>query len=1002
MSLGDGNFKDLSANSIIIDGSLGIYGDISGDGYLHVYDASFRNDVTIANNLVVEHDVSINNYLSAVDTSFHNDVIIGSNLDIERDVSINHQLDAYDASFHNDVTISNDLVIKNDVSVNNYLSAMGASFHNNVTIAKDLVVGNDVFINHKLDPYDASFRNNVTIAMDLVVGNDVSINNYLSAMDASFHHDVTIAKDLYVENDVSINHHLDAYDASFHNNVTIAMDLVVGNDVSINNYLSAMDSSFHNDVTIAKDLYVENDVSINHRFDAYDASFHNNVTIANNLVIEHDVSINSKLSVIDSSFHNNVTIARYLVVENDVSINHHLDAYDASFHRDVPIVNDLVIEHDVSINNILDAYDASFHNDVTVTNNLVIEHDVSINTYLSAMDTSFHNDVTIVNDLVVEHDISVNGRLDAFDVSFHNNLIVDNDISCGGVLKAPQVFAGTGPFVLDVLSQVILAGGGGLNGMGGTNNVNGTATASSVWGADWAASKAFDNNTVTAWHSEPLTPPDDAPTAAEQWIEFEFPYDVIITKYDICPRYNGGHANPLTWTLDGMVGTTATTIHTSPTLVQNDWIPHTYKSFNVTDTTTAYDRIRLNINSAVQTGATRLYTNIGDIIYYGYRLSPPVFVGSNSNSDAVMRLEGADGSGCEIVGSGSGDNRFGINIINDAATSKSNALTISKQGNVGINNTSPTVKLDVGGSIAATDISGIGMVPIGGIIMWNSNTIPDGWVLCNGGPSQHGVAIPDMSDKFVMGVGAGSGVGESGGVSSATLTSSHMPKHNHTITFNPSSNTLIGDHAGTFEFADAGNHGQESGRSITSGEPSGATITSDHKHTHQAWDYYMGEQSQGEWDTAIGEGYVDILDTQHWWTVTGEHGFWSEDFTNTYYAGEEKPVWGTVSRSDLYLIPAGTTRDAERHNASRQYDNFFDSDGAHVHDPFDTYSGVAVGDPHDYKDIGLEASKWDSDHIHKHQFTPITSAYNNEVDSTATSYENVPRYIILAYIIRVY
>ena len=161
-----------------------------------------------------------------------------------------------------------------------------------------------------------------------------------------------------------------------------------------------------------------------------------------------------------------------------------------------------------------------------------------------------------------------------------------------------------------IIYYPVLAGGGGLTGLGGTNNVNGTATASSVWNS-LAAPRVFDNNTNTSWHSEPYSPR----VAADQWIEFEFPYDVIITKYDICPRYNGAHANPLTWTLDGMVGATATTIHTSPTLVQNDWIPHTYKSFNVTDTTTAYDRIRLNINSAVN--AT--YTNIGDIIYYGYR-----------------------------------------------------------------------------------------------------------------------------------------------------------------------------------------------------------------------------------------------------------------------------------------------------------------------------------------------------------------------------------------------
>ena len=513
---------------------------------------------------------------------------------------------------------------------------------------------------------------------------------------------------------------------------------------------------------------------------------------------------------------------------------------DTSFHHDVTIVNDLVVEGDVSINNHLDGYDVSFHRDVTIGKNLVVGRDVSINNRLDVYDASFQNNVTVAKDLLVINDVSINGILSVVDMSFDNyDVNVGNDISCGGVVKAPQVFAGTGPF----------------------------------------------------------------------------------TEVD-------------------------------------------------------------NLDSSY------------------------VFVGSNSNSDAVMRLEGTDGSGCEIVGSGSGDNRFGINIINDAATSKSDVLTISKEGNVGINNTSPTVKLDVGGSIAATDISGIGMVPIGGIIMWNSNTIPDGWVLCNGGPSQHGVAIPDMSDKFVMGVGAGSGVGESGGVSSATLTSSHMPKHNHTITFNTSSSTLIGDHAGKFEFADAGNHGYQPEQSITSGEPSGPTITGEphHQHTHEAWDYYMTEQSQGQWyDSAVGTGYVDTIDTQHWWTGTGEHGFWSSDYTITYWAGEEKATYGAVEYNNLYLIPPdNATNAAGRHNASRQIDNYFDATGLHNHGHADTYSDGATGGTHEYTVKGLQASKWNSNHIHKHQFNPITSAYNNEVDSTATSYENVPRYIILAYIIRVY
>ena len=449
----------------------------------------------------------------------------------------------------------------------------------------------DVYIRlSPLSPSRAVFRNDVTIANDLVVENDVSINTFLSAMDTSFHHDVTIVNDLVVEGDVSINHDLDCYDASFHTDVTIANDLVVENDVSINNFLSAIDTSFHRDVTIANDLYVGGDVSINHHLDGYDASFHADVTIANDLVVENDVSINNFLSVMDASFHHDVTIANDLYVGRDVSINNFLSAMDSSFHTDVTIGKNLVVERDVSINNRLDVYDASFQNNVTVAKDLLVINDVSINGILSVVDMSFDN----------------------YDVN------VGNDISCRGVLKAPQVFAGTGPF----------------------------------------------------------------------------------TEVD-------------------------------------------------------------NLDSSY------------------------VFVGSNSNSDAVMRLEGTDGSGCEIVGSGSGDSRFGINIINDAATSKSDVLTISKEGNVGINNTSPTVKLDVGGNIAATDISGLGVIPIGGIIIWNSNTIPDGWAICNGDPTDDGTSTPDLTAKFVMGF---SNNNNQQSVEKLKITTSHIPQHSHSST-----TTALGD-----------------------------------------------------------------------------------------------------------------------------------------------------------------------------------------------------------------
>ena len=92
------------------------------------------------------------------------------------------------------------------------------------------------------------------------------------------------------------------------------------------------------------------------------------------------------------------------------------------------------------------------------------------------------------------------------------------------------------------------------------------------------------------------------------------------------------------------------------------------------------------------------------------------------------------------------------------------------------------------------NISGNGVIPIGGIIMWSGSidTIPSGWTLCNGSNG-----TPDLGDRFVMGASTWLAPGNTGGSNTTYLTVKQLPSHSHayTTTSNNENNgfTFTGD-----------------------------------------------------------------------------------------------------------------------------------------------------------------------------------------------------------------
>jgi microcystin-dependent protein len=92
-------------------------------------------------------------------------------------------------------------------------------------------------------------------------------------------------------------------------------------------------------------------------------------------------------------------------------------------------------------------------------------------------------------------------------------------------------------------------------------------------------------------------------------------------------------------------------------------------------------------------------------------------------------------------------------------------------------------------TVSASVVAGYGTVPVGGIIMWSGSTtaVPDGWALCNG-QTINGITTPNLSGRFIVGVGTATGTGAgptnytsgaTGGEETHTLAVSEMPAHSH-------------------------------------------------------------------------------------------------------------------------------------------------------------------------------------------------------------------------------
>ena len=134
-------------------------------------------------------------------------------------------------------------------------------------------------------------------------------------------------------------------------------------------------------------------------------------------------------------------------------------------------------------------------------------------------------------------------------------------------------------------------------------------------------------------------------------------------------------------------------------------------------------------------------------------------------------------------------------VVQDAVEVEKGGVIQASDGNLAINGGLMAKALQ-GESVQVKDgASYIDLLPAGTIVMWSGGKEPPpGWALCNGKGTVNGKKIPDLSGRFVMGMGSKDvldkdgkskpheyEINTEGGEDRVKLTPSEMPKHYHDL-----------------------------------------------------------------------------------------------------------------------------------------------------------------------------------------------------------------------------
>ena len=172
---------------------------------------------------------------------------------------------------------------------------------------------------------------------------------------------------------------------------------------------------------------------------------------------------------------------------------------------------------------------------------------------------------------------------------------------------------------------------------------------------------------------------------------------------------------------------------------------------------------------------------------------------------------------------------------------------------------------DIGTRVATTAYVH-SVLPAGMIMMWGGSvgSIPTGWQLCNGSNG-----TPDLRDRFIVGAGTSYPVGNIGGNTSITLSSSNLPAHTHSLSLTGTSGAAGGHlHTATSTVSDPGHAHTVTDSNIISG--SGLYVYP--QLTGQTPSTTTRTTSTATTGVTVGTTVAAVADHTHTLSLTGTSG----------------------------------------------------------------------------------------------------------------------------------